>query len=780
VINEGLRAGEAEARLREYGPNAVAEASVRPWAGLASKFWAPIPWMLEATATLELALGKWPEAAIVALILVMNAMLGFMQESRARATLDLLRQRLAVHARVLRDGAWSTIPAANLVPGDVVHVRMGDLVPADLRLSEGQVLIDQSVLTGESVAVELEAEATAYSGATVVRGEATGEVIATGSRTYFGRTAELVSTAQPQAHLEAVVFRVVRAFIALDLALAVLGTVYLAVGTGARQDVLSFAVVLLLASVPVALPAAFTLAGALGSRHLAELGVLTARLPAVQEAAAMDVLCVDKTGTITQNRLELAALEPDAPFDEVALLRLAAEASDAATQDPIDLAILHAMAERPDALPQRARQQFTPFDPATKRSEATVNDGGSTVRVTKGAPQAIAELVHGPQSPGAERAADDVERLARGGMRVLGVAVHEADGAWRRAGLLGLADPARPDAGELVRAVGGLGVRVVMVTGDTLATARAIAGQVGIGGSAMTPAVLRDASDSALAACGVVAEVLPEDKLDLVRRLQASGHVVGMTGDGVNDAPALREAEVGIAVASATDVAKSAAGVVLTRDGLAGIVSLIEESRRIHQRSLTYALNVSVKKIEVPILLSIGVLAWRQFLFTPLLMALLLLANDVVSMSITLDRVSFSHEPDRWDVGALLSAALAIALPLLAVSTGCVWIAKEVWPMLSLPDLRILVFVTLVLTSQATVYLVRERGHAWQSMPGRWLLVATVGDVAVTAALAWTGVLNGRLSPGLTGTLFAVVLAAALLIDVAKVGVFRRLRVRDI
>ncbi|MFF9481857.1 HAD-IC family P-type ATPase [Streptomyces sp. NPDC014733] len=763
----GLSSRRAAALLAEVGPNTVPERKVGLAARAARKLWAPVPWMLEATFVLEVALGKWPDAAIVATVLVLNAALSLVQEGRARSAVALLRRRLAVDARVCRDGVWALRPAAELVPGDLAHVRAGDLVPADLRLVEGNVLMDRSTLTGEAVPEECGPGATAYSGATVVRGEATGEVVATGARTYFGRTAELVGTARSADHLAAVVLRMVRVFIAVDLVLAAAGSGYLAATGGSGQDVLSYAMVLLLASVPVALPAAFALAGTLGAQHLAGRGILTTRLSAVQEAAGMDVLCVDKTGTLTENRLtvaEVAARPPAAPTG-TDVLRLAAGACDAATQDPIDLAILRAAAAH--GLPGSRRADVVPFDPVTRRSEATVHTEGGPLRVAKGAPRAIAGLVGLPVDP-------RVERLAAAGARVLAVATRPPGDRWRPAGLVALTDPPRPDAPALIARLTGLGVRVVMLTGDGAATAAAIADRIGLHGPTARARDLRSggADETRVAA---VAEVLPEDKHHLVQRLQAAGHTVGMTGDGVNDAPALRQAEVGIAVAGATDVAKSAAGAVLTRQGLDGIVDLVRESRRIHQRLLTYALNVSVKKIEVPLLLAIGVFAWRQFVFTPLLMVLLLLGNDVVSMAITTDRADHSRRPDRWSVRATVTGALVVAGPLLAVSVGLLWTGRDVWPRLDPSHLRTLAFLTLVVSSQAGLLLVRSRRHAWTSRPGRWVLAASAGDIAAALVLALTGTLMAPLPAASAVLALTVVAAGALVADLVKVPAFTAL-----
>lgn len=761
----GLTSDQARALLAQRGPNTVPEQRPHVLARLAGGLWAPVPWMLEATIMLELVLGKWADAAIVGVVLMFNAGLGFVQQQRAAAALALLRHRLTVNTRVCRDGTWRQVPAAELVDGDLVHVRVGDLAPADLRIASGDVLVDQSSLTGESVPVERGRGDSVFAGSVIARGEVTATVTATGPRTFFGRTAQLVGTAQTADHLAAVVLRMVRVFIIIDVALAIAGTIYLAAGGASVEDIASFAVVLLLASVPVALPAAFALAGALGARHLAGRGILTARLASVADAAEMDVLCVDKTGTITGNQLAVAAVSACPGASEAEVLRMAAGACDAATQDPIDVAILRAAAQR--GIVPDPRIGFVPFDPATKRCEATLHAGSRTVRVAKGAPQVIAALAGQPVDP-------DVPLLAAAGARVLAVAVTDDTNSWHQLGLIALADPPRPDAPVLIEQLTELGITVVMVSGDTAATAAAVAAQVGITGPTLRADALRDAKMDAHGA-GVIAEVLPEDKYRLVKRLQDAGHTVGMTGDGVNDAPALRQADVGIAVAGATDVAKSAAGIVLTREGLIDIVGLVKESRRIHQRSLTYALNVSVKKLEVPLVLVFGVFAWQQFVFTPLLMALLLLGNDVVSMAITTDRADYARRPDRWDVGRIIGGACVIAVPLLSASIGLLWWARTLWPHLDLPELRSLIFVTLIASSQATIYVVRTREHAWTSRPSSWLLGATAANLAAALTLAVSGTLMAALAPVVAAIAIAALTAAALLADYLKIPVFKAL-----
>ncbi len=761
----GLSSEEARRRLELYGPNSVPEEKPRVLLALARKFWAPVPWMLEATVVLELILGKGQEALIIGLLVIFNAALSFLQESRAQGAIALLRSRLAVRSRVLRDGAWGLIPAQNLAPGDLIHLRMGDLVPADLRLLDGALLLDQSVMTGEALPVEAGPGKLAYAGSMVKRGEADGEVTATGSRTYFGRTAELVRSARTVSHLQSVILTIVKYMVALDSALVIVLLVYSqAVGIPLRE-MLPFALILLVASVPVALPATFTLATALGALELARRGVLVTRLSAIEEAAAMEVLCSDKTGTITQNRLTLAAALPYHPYNEEQLLRLACYASDEATQDPIDLAILMGARDRRVDWSASDRLRLIPFEPATKLAEAVVGAAGSPLRVLKGAPAAVAARLAQPVDFSA-----DVERLAAQGCRVLAVAAGRDNGL-ALVGLLAFQDPAREDSRVLVSNLSNLGVRVVMVTGDGMDTAKAIAAQVGIEGRACSATELRGDLQGALD-CSLFAGVFPEDKFELVRALQRAGHIVGMTGDGVNDAPALKQAEVGIAVAAATDVAKAAASLVLTDEGLTDIVAAVETSRRIYQRMLTYTLNKIVKTVEIALFLSIGVMLTRTFVITPALIVLLLFTNDFVTMSISTDRVSFSTSPDRWHVATLMAAGGVLGSSILILSFG-LFIAGRQFLGLSLPQLQTLVFITLVFTGQGTIYLVRERSHFWHSAPSGWMLLSSIADIAVVSALAAAGILMASLSPAVIGLVLGCCILYLCALDFVKVAVLK-------
>lgn len=762
---QGLTSAEAAERLKHYGPNQVAEERPHPLRALMHKFWAPVPWMLEAVVALQLILGKFEEAAIIAVLLIVNAILSFVQESRANQALALLKRHLAVQARVRRDDRWQLIPAQALAPGDVIHLRLGDLAPADVRVTDGQVLLDQSALTGESLPVEADAGALAYAGAVVKRGEATGEVTATGAHTYFGKTAELVRTAKTTSHLERIIFTIVSYLVILDAALVAALLAYALITGMPLTEVIPFALILLVASVPVALPATLTLASAFGARELAHRGVLVTRLSAIEEAAAMDVLASDKTGTLTENRLTLAALTPHASRSEEELLRLAALACDDATQDPIDLAILNAARSRDLLTGAPQRLQFIPFDPAVKYSEAVFQQSGEALRVLKGATRAIAAFI----APAPEMSIE-VERLAAHGYRVLAVAAGKG-AALELIGLIALHDPPREDSKALVQNLREMGVRVLMVTGDGLATARTVAAAVGIGGRACPPETLRGEIGDPILDCGVFGRVLPEDKFRLVQALQHAGHIVGMTGDGVNDAPALKQAEVGIAVANATDVAKASASLVLTNPGLTDVLSAVETSRRIYQRMLTYTLNKIIKTLEIAVFLSLGVMLTGTFIITPLLIVLLLFTNDFVTMSLATDRVPFSRKPDRWHIRTLVLTGGVLAGLVLMLSFA-VFFAARAWLHLSLPELQTLIFVMLVFSGQGTVYLVRERHYFWHSPPSRWLLLSSFLDIVIVSVLATQGILMAAISPTLVAGLFILVLIFLTAADFLKIRIF--------
>jgi H+-transporting ATPase len=764
----GLTADEARHRLAQFGPNSVPDAAMHPLSRALIKLWAPVPWMLEAAIALEIVLGKYVEAGVIAVLLAFNAVLGFLQEGRAQATLDALKSRLALNASVRRDNAWVTVSAAGLVPGDIVKLSLGAVVAADVRLTGGEVLLDQSMLTGESVPIEAGAGFETYAGALVRRGEAVAEVTATGSRTKFGRTAELVRTAHVESSQQKAVMRVVR-----NLAVFNGFTIAILVGYARTlhlptSEIIPLVLTAVLGSIPVALPATFTLAAALGARALALLGVLPTRLSAVDEAASIDVLCADKTGTLTQNELTVTAVHAMSGFDEPHVLGWAALASSDGGQDPVDAAIRAAAAKRVASdLPKLGK--FVPFDPATKMSEATaVDPGGATVRAVKGAFTAVAGIAQAP--PLASTTADQME--ARG-FRVLAVAVGPPE-ALKIAGMIALSDPPRTDSAALIAELHGLGVRTVMLTGDAPATAEIVAREIGLDGAVSPPGAIPDGvrpEDFA-----VYAGVLPEAKFNLVKAFQKSGHTVGMCGDGANDAPALRQAQMGIAVSTATDVAKSAAGMVLTKPGLGGIVAAIKEGRVTFQRILTYTLNSVTGKISKVFFLAVGLVMTGHAILTPMLMALIMVVGDLLGMSLTTDNVRPSPTPNVWRIGALTAAGVFIGIGELVFCTAVLAIGKFRMGF-GIETLQTLAFVAIVFGNQATTYTNRERRHLGSTRPSLLLVASSTVDVLIAATLAICGIAMTALPVMVVGGILVGAVVFALVLDFAKVPVFNRLKI---
>jgi H+-transporting ATPase len=766
VPSGGLSSDEARARLERFGPNEMPDTAMRPWRIALAKFWAPVPWMLEAAVVLQLVLHEYVEAAVIAALLVFNAALGFFQEGRARATLAALKSRGAHTARGPRDGAWKSIPASGLVPGDTVKLSLGGVVAADVEIVDGSVLLDQSMLTGESVPIEAGARLQTYAGALVRRGEATATVTATGARTKFGHTAELVRTAHVVSTQQKTVMRVVRNLALFNGVLVAL----LVVDTLARKmpagDIVHLVLTAVLASIPVALPATFTLAAALGARGLARIGVLPTRLSAVDEAATLDVLCSDKTGTLTLDALTVTALRPEAGFDEPHLLAMAALASSDGGQDPVDLAIRTASARQPISDPPKLTK-LVPFDPARKLSEATAVDAkGAALRAVKGAFAVVSKLA--ATSPTAAATAKELEEK---GFRVLAVAVGATTS--RLAGVIALSDPPRPDAAAFIEELRVLGVCTIMVTGDAPATAAIVAREVGLDGAVCPPGPIpTGVSPEAFA---VFAGVLPEDKFHLVQELQKGGHTVGMCGDGANDAPALRQAQMGIAVSTATDVAKSAAGIVLTKPGLEGVVAAVKEGRITFQRILTYTLNSVTKKVVQVLFLVAGLLLTGQAILTPMLMVIIMITGDFLGMALTTDHVKPSTAPSVWRVGALTMAGVFTGLCELVLCVGALVVARFLG--FEIGTLRTLAFVVLVFGNQATTYTNRARRRLWSTAPSRWLVLSSAVDVLLASTLATAGIAMAPLPLAVIAALFAAAVAFAFLVDFVRAPVFRRLAI---
>jgi H+-transporting ATPase len=768
AVANGLTSDEAKSLLAKDGPNAMPDTSAHPLRNALTKFWAPVPWLLEAAIVLQLVLHKYLEAAVIAGLLIFNAALAYFQESRAQATLAALKSRLALNASVRRDGTWKTVPAAELVRGDVVKLSLGGVVAADVHLVDGSVLLDQSMLTGESLPIEAGAGVDTYAGALVRRGEATAVVTATGVHTKFGRTAELVRTAHVVSSQQKAVLRIVRNLSFFNGGVIVLIGTYAYFHAMPWSEIIPLLLTSVLASIPVALPATFTLAAALGARSLAKIGVLPTRLTAVDEAATIDILCSDKTGTLTRNELSVTSVRPMEGFDEGHVLGLAALASSDGGQDSVDAAIRSAASHKPvSGLPKLTN--FVPFDPGKKISEAMTTDAkGGQERIVKGAFTAVTGLT--APAPTAAAIADELEKQ---GFRVLAVAAG-SPASMQMIGFIALSDPPRADSSSLISELKALGVRTVMVTGDAPATAAIVAHAVGLEGAVCPSGPIPTSVKPEDFA--VFASILPEGKFNLVKAFQKGGRTVGMCGDGANDAPALRQAQIGIAVSTATDVAKSAAGVVLTEAGLGGIVSAVKEGRVTFQRILSYTLNSVSKKIVQVLLLAVGLVITGHAVLTPMLMVLVMITGDFLSMSLTTDRVRPSETPNSWNIGRITSAAVVLGGFSLAFCTAVLLVGKFELR-LDIEALRTISVVAIVYSSQAIIYAIRARRHFWGLRPTMWLVLSSVADVLIISTLAARGIAMARLPLSVLTYEFAATAVFALLLDGAKIPVFARLKI---
>ncbi|MGQ9492890.1 MAG: plasma-membrane proton-efflux P-type ATPase [Anaerolineae bacterium] len=756
-LDAGLTQAQVEARLKQYGYNEVPEKKANLLFAFLKKFWGLSAWMLELIIVLSWILHKYSDLYIVTALLVVNAILSFVQEQRASGALEQLRARLRVNSRVLRNGTWIISPARDLVPGDIVRLRFGDFVPADVKIISGELSVDQSALTGESMGVEKGPDDALYSGSIVRRGEATAIVLLTGANTYYGRTVELVQLARPKLHIEKVISQVVKwLFIVVGILLAIALAFSLLKGLS-LLEMLPLTLVLLLGAVPVALPVMFTFSLAIGSMQLAKRGVLVTRLSALDDAASMDVLCVDKTGTITMNRLSVTGIIALNGFSEQEVISYGAMASQEANQDPIDMAFIDFAKQR--GLVDGFVQSFIPFNPDTRRTEARVQVNGRELLVTKGAVNAVVQACS--LAPGIVK---DLERriahLAQKGYRTLAVAVAEGQNQPRLVGLVTLSDTLRPDSARLIKELGQLGISVKMLTGDALPIAREIASAVGLGQNISRAADLEELVriDAAKAVAIAeqsdgFAEIYPQDKYAVVKILQANGHRVGMTGDGVNDAPALRQAEVGIAVSNATDVAKGAASVVLTDDSLASIVDLVKHGRVIYQRIATWIINKISRTILKSAFVVFSLLLTGKFVVSAFVMMLMMFMTDFVKISLSTDNARGSQEPATWNVIALVKVATILGSLMVLEAFGLLYIGFRYFGLAANDQaLYTFAFETLFYFAMFSIFVVRERGHFWNSSPSKTLLSAIGLDTIVGTALATIGI------PGLHPLPFRVTL----------------------
>jgi H+-transporting ATPase len=783
---EGLSDDEAGRRLERYGPNALEEKKEHALLKLLGYFWGPIPWMIEVAAVLSLVVRHWTDFIIIIVLLCFNAVVGFWQERQAANALEALKGELALQARARRGGTWRQVDAKDLVPGDVIRLRLGDIVPADVKLIEGDYLsIDQSALTGESLPVDKKVGDIGYSGSVAKQGEMVALVVGTGANTYFARTAKLVQAAGAASHFQKAVLTIGDYLIYISLGLAVLLVIAQILRGDQFLTVFQFVLILVVAAIPVAMPAVLSVTMALGALKLSRMKAIVTRLQSIEEIAGIDVLCSDKTGTLTQNKLTLGdpvAFEAENAQDIILAGALASKEED---QDAIDQAVMAGL-EEAGAVSRYQQLKFVPFDPSSKRTEATVKDEqGRAFKVSKGAPQVVEELCT-LKGDTLERARKTVDELAAKGFRTLGVARTDGEsGPWRFLGILPLYDPPRPDSAEVVRRAGEHGIDVKMVTGDNVAIAREIAGQLGMK-SNILPAdrIFKQQEESGsisrenelkIETAEGFAQVFPEHKYYIVKALQDRGHLVAMTGDGVNDAAALKQAEVGVAVSGATSAARAAASLVLTAPGLNVIIEAVEEARRIFERMNSYAIYRITETIRIMFFVVLAMLIFNFYPITTIMIILLALLNDLPIMTIAYDNTWLEPKPVRWNMRRVLTVATGLGLIGVAETFGLLVIARL---LLHLGDgeLQSFVYLKLAVAGHLTLFVVRSRrSFLRRPWPSPLLLIAVLGTQVIAALIVGFGVLVTAIPWSYVALIWGYCLVWMFIEDWAKLHIYHHL-----
>jgi len=781
--SEGITSENARERTATYGYNEIAEKKTNPILKFLSYFWGPIPWMIEIAAILSAVIHHWEDFIIISVLLLMNAVVGFWQEHKADNAIELLKSRLALKAKVKRNGKWVEVAARELVPGDIVRVRLGEIVPADLKLLDGdQLQTDESALTGESLPVKKEVGDVAYSGSIIKKGEMDALVVATAMNTFFGKTAALVEEAETESHFQKAVIKIGDYLIVLAIALVAIIFIVALFRHESWLTTLQFALVLTVAAIPVALPAVLSVTLAVGATALAKKEAIVSKLIAIEEMAGMDILCSDKTGTITQNKLTLAEVATYGGASSEDVILFASLASREEDKDPIDDAII-SKAKHAQIKSNYKALKFHPFDPVSKRTEATLQaDGGKEIKVSKGAPQVILDLTAEKDSLG-EKVNASVTDFASRGYRTLGVAKTDENGTWHFIGLIPMYDPPREDSASTISTANSMGVEVKMVTGDHIAIAKEIARQVNLKPNILLASAFTSLTDSEasrlIEQTDGFAQVFPEHKYKIVERLQKMGHFVGMTGDGVNDAPALKKADAGIAVDGATDAAKSAADIVLTCPGLSVIIDAIKEARKIFQRMNSYAIYRIAETIRVLFFVTLCILLFNFYPVTAIMIVLLALFNDAPIMAIAYDNVRYSNEPEKWHMREVIGVATILGLFGVCVTFGAFYIAREVLH-LDKEVIQSFIFLKLAVAGHYTIFITRTRGPFWSIRPSAALFWSAVVTKAIATLITVYGFYVAPIGWEIAGLLWAYVTLEFVVTDFIKVWIYKLLDHRGI
>ena len=759
---KGLNESEVESNRKEYGYNEVLENKSNALLKFLSRFWGLTAWMLEVIIILSWFLHKHSDAYIVLGLLLFNAVVGFVQENNAANAVEALRKKLQVNVKLLRDGTWKTLAARELVPGDIIRIRIGDFVPADVKIIQDEISIDQSALTGESLEIEKKSGEIIYSGSIVTKGEATGMVTLTGANTKFGKTIELVKIAKPKSHIDEIISKVVKWLLLIVGVLLLLALVVAFLKGINILEILPLLLVLLLGAIPVALTAMFTVCMAFGSKELVKQGVLVTRLNAPDDAASMDILYVDKTGTLTMNKLSVAKLQVANKYKEDDVLLFGALASQEANHDSIDMAFINAAKQKNILNDTFIQKSFVPFDPQNRKTEATIKKENEEFNVMKGSFNVIAEVCGLDEKAIADWEVK-VDGFGKEGFRTLAVAKANINEKPQFVGLVALHDPPRADSKQLIDEIKSLGITIKMLTGDALPIAIEIAKSVDIGDAIIKSSELKNADKNIvelLEKNNGVAEVYPKDKYNIVKAFQAKGHNVGMTGDGVNDAPALKQAEVGIAVSSATDVAKGAASIVLTQEGLVNILSPIKIGRMMFERINTWILNKIARTILKTCFIIIAFLVLGKFVMTASALLIMIFMTDFVKISLSTDNVKWSQNPAKWNINGLAKIGIILGLLMTVEAFGLLYIGLNYFHLnIDSEALNTFCFEILLFFAIFSIFVVREKNHFWHSAPSKILLLLLILDIILGILFTTFGLLGFKSIP-LTQTFVVFIYAA--------------------